>query len=222
MGYFLQSLVVLLLLFTITSPAFAQNERVKLVKTDKTSPALAEEESIKPQLKEDKKEEQSQIQNINLDKKNTGIQNSAKQLKHIDLPVQSSGLQSDQELLNTHLNKDKINPQTDERYRHETAPIFPDLNVTAIKEDVPVESINSAEIKPKKLEKINNSIAEDVIIEDALSRQSSISPEKRKYIEEQAARLQQEIQALPNKNSTELKAKKQELMELVKFLSDYK
>jgi hypothetical protein len=101
------------------------------------------------------------------------------------------------------------------------APLFPDFNVIAVKEEPYDNNFVSKEGTSVQLENIRKPVAEDNagLNNNNTSNQLIISPSKRKFLEGVAAELEKEIQANLNMNSIDLQAKKKELQDLKDLLS---
>lgn len=102
------------------------------------------------------------------------------------------------------------------------APLFPDFNVTATKEEPYENKVVLKEKAPQKLENIKQPLPEDNITTERSSNTTNnvtISPSKRKYLEGIVADLEKEIQANPNSTSIDIQAKKKELQELKELLA---
>jgi hypothetical protein len=215
MGHFLQSLCVVAYIYISGVHAVAQQVRVKLATID--SPAPVTGEVSETQQAADSTKNSSSIQTVQ--KAGEFNFNAEKNVKTLYKTQQESG----QETQRTGDRNETIIPTADERSKPEYAPLFPDLSATAVKEEPAETAVLSGETKPQQLQKINGEVPEDILSDqDAVSGQVTISPAKRKYLEEKAVLLEQEIQKQPNISGVELKAKQQELTAIRKLLAEYK
>jgi len=101
-------------------------------------------------------------------------------------------------------------------------PIYPDFKVIATKEEAYETSTVLKERVSEQLVNVRQPVAEDNISEKRITNTTdkiTISPLKRKYLEEVAADLEKEIQVNPNSNNIDIISKKKELEDLKKLLA---
>ncbi len=216
-----RSLLVSLLIFSCIISK-AQSDRVKMIKTDSKSdikvevvyPKMDEQKTKNLQLSNDptltKSKDISKQEN-----KDALISNISK--KKVDIDVKkSSALRKSKTAEQLEDNDDSA-----EKKKNVEAPLFPDFQVTATKEEPYENKMQSKESNSQQLVKLERVPADDSNASSTSpvdQNQVTISPLKRKYLEGVVADLEKEIQSKKN-SLVEIKAKKKELDDLRKLLA---
>lgn len=115
---------------------------------------------------------------------------------------------------------EQLNKSADENNTENiNAPLFPDFQVTAIKEEPYENKQELKESSSQQLQKLERIPADELQAEGvSQNNQMTISPSKRKYLEGIVTELEKEIKA-GKRTSVETHAKKKELDDLKKLLA---